>query len=152
MNEWDRQVFITETGIDPVQDADQEEGMSEIELKACPFCGARPETGRWQKHGLTVQCSSSLTDCPVCPGYSHYEPEGAVAAWNARAPQWQPIETAPKDGTFYLATNGKDQRVENCPEGHMAGIWHCIDGDWRVVSAFGDDSTHWMPLPPPPEE
>jgi len=68
----------------------------------------------------------------------------------ALTPQWQPIESAPKDGAFYLATNGKDQRVENCPEGHVAGIWQRIDGDWRG-SALGDDSTHWMPLPAAPE-
>jgi len=68
----------------------------------------------------------------------------------ALAPQWQPIESAPKDGTFYLATNGKLQRVENCPPGHVAGIWHRIDGDWRG-HALGDDSTHWQPLPAPPE-
>ncbi len=64
--------------------------------------------------------------------------------------QWEPISTAPKDGTFYLATNGKDQRVENCPNGHEAGIWHHIDGDWRG-SSLSDDSTHWQPLPAPPE-
>ncbi len=64
--------------------------------------------------------------------------------------QWHPISTAPKDGAFYLATNGKDQRVENCPDGCMAGIWHIIDGDWRGY-ALGDDSTHWQPLPDAPE-
>lgn len=64
--------------------------------------------------------------------------------------QWRPISTAPKDGTFYLATDGKDQRVENCPEGHVAGIWRRIDGDWRGYS-LGDDSTHWQPLPDVPE-
>ncbi len=109
--------------------------MTEIELKACPFCGAKPETGPWQKHGLTVQCSSSLTDCPVCPGYSHYEPEGAVAAWNTRAPQWQPIESAPQDGTRLMLWDSVSKRP--------------VFGSWR-----GDNPaiTHYAAEPAGPEE
>jgi hypothetical protein len=51
---------------------------------------------------------------------------------------WQPIETAPKDGTEILAWDG-DQHIV---------AW--FDGDWR----FSDDRqcfpTHWQPLPAPP--
>lgn len=84
--------------------------MTALALKPCPFCGAVPETGVWQKVGLTVQCSSSLTDCPVCPGYSHYEPMGAVAAWNARALDWRPISEAPQDGTRLMLWDSVSQR------------------------------------------
>ncbi|MBN5032608.1 Lar family restriction alleviation protein [Stenotrophomonas maltophilia] len=138
--------------------------MSEIELKACPFCGAKPETGPWQKHGLTVQCSSSLTDCPVCPGYSHYEPEGAVAAWNTRAPQWQPIESAPADELVVVCWLD-DEDTEN-PERHEFD--YIEDGMWvnhanlvehaQAVAPPGsrvpkDHAPYqwWMPLPAPPE-
>jgi hypothetical protein len=68
----------------------------------------------------------------------------------ALEPQWQPIESAPRDGSFYLGTDGRNQRVENCPEGYDSGVWHLIDGEWRG-SEFGPDSTHWQPLPAPPE-
>lgn len=121
--------------------------MSEIELKACPFCGSKPETGSWQKRGMTVQCSSSLTDCPVCPGYSHYEPEGAVAAWNTRAPQWLPIESAPEDGTEILVWDG---RGITSVRWHFSG-WSLVYCGWRAEDGDFDGATHWMPLPAPPE-
>jgi hypothetical protein len=56
---------------------------------------------------------------------------------------WQPIETAPKDGTPILAYDG--------------GIWVAwwfvtnerIKG-WATLDHVIDDPTHWMPLPDPP--
>jgi hypothetical protein len=63
---------------------------------------------------------------------------------------WQPIETAPRDGTWFLAF-GKHSR-DRCT---MMVI--CWDGDPDWVSA--DDGyrpylspTHWMPLPNPPKQ
>ena len=65
--------------------------------------------------------------------------------------EWQPIETAPKDGTLIL------------------GAWQCLNKTWDMNAMFyseeggdgwwveyhGDyqhDPTHWMPLPEPPKE
>jgi hypothetical protein len=60
--------------------------------------------------------------------------------------EWQPIETAPKDGSFVLVTSEK--WFGDCD---VAG-WHF--GMWRI-SADPESCpiypTHWMPLPPPPE-
>lgn len=68
--------------------------------------------------------------------------------------EWQPIETAPKDGTSF------DVWVK-CKDCEFRGpdfIW--LDG--AIVHAFSDlpvarhfgnldpVATHWMPLPPPP--
>lgn len=66
--------------------------------------------------------------------------------------QWQPIETAPKDGTFVQLY---DDRYKHSPSSYLMakydhGIW------WGQMTPSGKaiiwrDATHWMPLPPPPD-
>jgi hypothetical protein len=56
---------------------------------------------------------------------------------------WQPIETAPRDGTSVLIWNGLDVFVGYLP------------GNRPKFVAFPDsaqisDPTHWQPLPKPP--
>ena len=54
--------------------------------------------------------------------------------------QWQPIETAPKDGREVLLTNGKYKRT---------AFWARLRGVWSVDSVVGlPEATHWLPLPP----
>ncbi len=58
---------------------------------------------------------------------------------------WQPIETAPRDGTKFLAY---------CENGRMRVDW--VDEAQRNIygrfwQEHGDNRyTHWMPLPAPP--
>jgi hypothetical protein len=52
---------------------------------------------------------------------------------------WRPIETAPKDGTIFLATEGSAM---------VTTYWH--PNQWKAVDWA--NPTHWMPLPPPPEK
>lgn len=77
---------------------------------------------------------------------------------------WQPIETAPKDGTRILICNAR------CPEDEIEITeWFVIprehyehvEGDlYRKVSddpyeawnGNGHRATHWMPLPAPPTD
>jgi len=56
---------------------------------------------------------------------------------------WQPIETAPKDGTEIIVGESGTADVELCR-------WY--DGEWvdRTYDPFAD-VTHWMPLPKPPQ-
>ena len=66
---------------------------------------------------------------------------------------WKPIESAPTDGTFYLACDNESRWVENFPDGHYAGTWHWSDSrqQWRGHSHDDDrEATHWMPIPPAP--
>lgn len=61
---------------------------------------------------------------------------------------WQPIETAPKDGTLILLA---------IPQGVVAASWQeWAPGEWWFGSDIVDydDATHWMPLPaaPSPEK
>jgi hypothetical protein len=63
--------------------------------------------------------------------------------------EWQPIETAPKDGTPVLGYR----------DGDMATVeWRASWGEWVLVvpRAYAEDDewkpSHWMPLPDPPPE
>ena len=63
--------------------------------------------------------------------------------------EWQPIETAPKDGRWVLCWGHNAGVVESM-------IWHwnddSKDGNWYWYE--GDcprtQPTHWMPMPAPP--
>jgi hypothetical protein len=72
--------------------------------------------------------------------------------------EWQPIETAPRDGTPILLCHWEDE--------------YCLVGEWWVHGWWSTgpfryapnqieirdpifldfEPTHWMPLPPPPME
>ena len=65
--------------------------------------------------------------------------------------EWQPIETAPKDGTsiltypHYCVTHWES---EDCyPEAGWVVAWE----DCMEQYITNKIATHWMPLPPPPE-
>ena len=70
---------------------------------------------------------------------------------------WQPIDTAPKDGTMFLAW----REVPTFDEDLKRTVIHfepCIaQSVWGSVGSIplhyqpsGARITHWMPLPPPP--
>jgi hypothetical protein len=68
---------------------------------------------------------------------------------------WQPINTAPRDGSFVLMWNGADMRVLNWPKGCGLGIWHKnVSGGWSGSSnkSYYFCPTHWMELPEPPKD
>lgn len=67
---------------------------------------------------------------------------------------WQPIETAPKDGSKILACRVTVYQPETV-------VWASYHPNaqgkecWRTSSVCGDKRqhlTHWMPLPTPPQE
>ena len=74
-----------------------------------------------------------------------------------RGKGWQPIETAPKDGTFLLLW---EQYSTNPFIGSWLGTRWTVshehvdaEGGWdgaNVVDALSMPVTHWMPLPAPP--
>ena len=68
---------------------------------------------------------------------------------------WQPIETAPKDGTFIIAASPSGytttaMRAEICGWSKRKQTWINHAGD-RFTDG-GDLPTHWMPLPEPPKD
>lgn len=126
-----------------------------VDLKPCPFCGGEAFAGTTLDHVCYVMCRSET--CWSMVGYLPTEAE-AIEAWNRRALSpagtasemepvgWQPIETAPKDGT---------QVQVFCPTyfqgkgGITWAVW--LNGGWLDAQVRRCDPTHWMPLPTPPK-
>lgn len=89
--------------------------------------------------------------------YWHKLADAAIAEGVGAVPAWQPIKTAPRDGSEVLL--GDD--VDTC-----AGFWSVIpnrrswaspDGNWFAEMDRGSEAnakplrpTHWMSLPTPP--
>jgi len=91
--------------------------------------------------------------------------------------EWQPIETAPKDGTlailfaagrtYWREVGGVRETIfpdlsDARDYGTMCDIAYCKDGRWLEAYSghdlfepwieVEDRPTHWTPLPPPPTE
>ena len=82
---------------------------------------------------------------------------------------WQPIATAPKDGTYILVYDASNLEQYH-DEDIMIVFWHdCAEGlgshkaimAWCEKDSYNDEqggwyeasyATHWMPLPDPPKE
>ena len=70
---------------------------------------------------------------------------------------WQTIESAPKDGTYFLAIElfqrvDDDYSEEVYPDDYQVVRWS--KKGWvsfgLILSSF--EPTHWQPLPPPPKK
>lgn len=112
-----------------------------------------------RKHGIDINLphEGDLDDLER----DHYD--GLVDAYYAIAaairsagPQWQPIESAPKDGTvidLWCRAPGLSAGPARVPD-----CWYSDGRWWRYDNEHGDDqcrsrvhnATHWMPLPAPP--
>lgn len=70
--------------------------------------------------------------------------------------QWQPIETAPKDGSYVDLWDANGQRwvdaIWGKPEsGPMASVkcWCCFHVVWEEWAEISNPVTHWMRVEPP---
>jgi len=71
-----------------------------------------------------------------------------ITRLRAAAPAWQPIETAPKDGTHLIVSN---ESVVWC---NVKWVKRPRAGErWEhfALGALRFNPTHWMPLPPAPD-
>jgi hypothetical protein len=67
---------------------------------------------------------------------------------NTEKPElWQPIETAPKDGTRVLAWDGWSVQTLEYWDGNEE--WGQVGDSDRLTVSY---PTHWMPLPSPPKD
>jgi hypothetical protein len=69
---------------------------------------------------------------------------------------WQPIETAPKDGTeIDLWVKAPPTQLSGGSYGRVPDCWFAFD-EWRTWDVFEGETvtvnnvTHWMPRPEPP--
>lgn len=71
---------------------------------------------------------------------------------------WQPIETAPMDGTWILAIIEGDHPVHREPYTPIVVKWDSNSWSDEIVNEYGEQNlsnwspTHWMPLPEPPNK
>jgi hypothetical protein len=87
-----------------------------------------------QSGGTTAGCITKATSQDL-----EFSSSGAVPEWRETA--WQPIETAPRNGTKVLVwREGSD--VATARHGSIM---------WLVYGYLNYEPTHWMPLPPAPE-
>lgn len=116
-----------------------------VELLPCPFCGNAANFDNYQHklepHKRKVICLHCGMTTPW-----HDTSQMAAGHWNARATEresgWQPIETAPadEDVLLYCPPLGMTNR-ERIELGHAH----------RSTGSHHAWATHWMPLPPMPD-
>jgi len=72
----------------------------------------------------------------------------------AMQPEWQPIETAPRDGTIISLTSSSPLWKYPFPAKwcEKQGFWIFADHWLNDVCGVSDLVDHWMPLPAPPED
>ena len=74
---------------------------------------------------------------------------------------WQPIETAPQDGSIFDVWLGGDVELSDLqfycvPGSRRSSDWHWFEGKFRPYVGLVSvptfvEPTHWQPLPEPPE-
>lgn len=120
----------------------------QVSLLSCPFCGGE---ARSHKCDIRPGYQTSSVCCKKCQAQIGRCDLDAEEFWNRRQrTDWQPIETAPKDGTHVIVAFtinvGEAAGQKGVAESrYMPHYW---DG------LFGPDFTvsHWMPLPTSPND
>jgi hypothetical protein len=76
--------------------------------------------------------------------------------------EWQPIETAPRDGTHVLlyipytdrpliVVGYQEKLPDHIADMQMEWSWKCAEaGAWAEDDSYAGQPTHWMPLPDSP--
>lgn len=132
-------------------------------LLPCPKCfsnDVRVIGGRATCEGSRILYTVGACVKCVC-GLCIYAdtPSQAVANWNTRSSQWQPIDTAPKDGSPILAVvTGYKYHGKQAPflKPFVASVeWSDPDQEWVLAHAEDLYEAYifslWQPLPEPPK-
>lgn len=130
--------------------------LKHLDLQACPFCGGAAEVSQYSAFdGFTAKCTKCGTEGP-----EFISDRTAGLWWNTRADAtcalrgaqkesgWRPIETAPKDGSEFVARgfNYNDPAKGRHHEiAHWNGVAFVATPDG--MSIVLDYLTDWAPLP-----
>lgn len=124
------------------------------EPKKCPFCGGEPflEDSQRKEEIYVMQCTECFGEGPI--GWTKAE---AIAAWNHRASPWVAVEDGlPEKTGEYLVL----PHIKHCPTLWYQDGWYWYDENEDTISEtighWKDEPiptiTHWMPIPPLPEQ
>ena len=125
------------------------DGVSEAAVEAV----AQLLAADWYDGCETLKDGGSLAACidPPCPCRSLAR-AALLLPFQRRDAGWQPIETAPKDGTRFFVASKYGVDIA----GWSDTIWaNAGRGAWIVTHMRSDTEeaeqvTHWQPLPSPP--
>lgn len=118
------------------------------ELRECPWCSVSPVVE--MRDGNAYKQASRIV-CMDCGAIGPNNSLSAISAWNRRADDWQPIETAPRDGTEVLVYATLPDHLQWAdPDKQLRPVvrvtaWH-PDAGWCVDELR--EATHWCPLRP----
>lgn len=130
------------------------------DLLPCPFCGGEAKYYSRDNNGGGFGQNPtdhwiSCEQCYASMGLFDNRKE-AIAAWNRRAPAWQPIATAPKDGRSVLLWgkvtwyDESEFDTADC----KAVVGYYTDQEWRseTENPYSDIiwPEAWQPMPQPP--
>lgn len=126
--------------------------LAAAEAQVAALTADRGELGR-QVRDLKKRAEGAESDRDTTRDVA-LEYEAQVAALTATGPGWQPIETAPKDGTWVLVASYRGAHL-----GWMSNArWRQPNPGGRPrLSCWFDGTdymvppTHWQPLPEPPQ-
>ncbi len=131
------EIALEHVGAGPDYGTEQRLGYDE----ACRDIAAAIRTRASNRKVMDALVENAATDLPTAE-----DVRGILAPAAPQEVQWQPIETAPRDGTGFLACVGKWQTV--C-------CWNKHRNNWCAVAPgypnyeSGEYPTHWRPLPDP---
>lgn len=110
-------------------------------------------------HGTTITVNSDgepeQMQCEYCyrerfPIIEFHHQELQKARESERELIWLPIQTAPKDGTHILVTNGRLCTVAHYFEGDTGGGWYLSWNEFACSADYQMNTiTHWQALTPP---
>ena len=117
--------------------------MTPAELRRAASCLEREADALWQCHSLHGHWVLH-DDADIAAKADHDEMADLARKLREEADSrgWQPIATAPMDGTRLLLCSNHRRRIADGEFGNYK-VW-----SWPYVMV---EPTHWMPLPPGPE-